>query len=161
PLPGERPDDGDVQGRRDGPGDGPARHQHRLGDLHDVVPAPGAPLRHGALQRRREHRAEYVGSAGRSDPSRQPDHAGGTARGAGQLTGNVTFYDGGTALGSAALSNGVAKLTQVKLGPGNHNLTAAYQATSSFAGSRSATMHFAVASTTVTTLQVPTLVLGQ
>jgi ELWxxDGT repeat protein len=84
-----------------------------------------------------------------------------TAPGAGQLTGNVTFYDGPTALGSAPVSNGVAKLTQVKLGPGNHNLTAAYQATASFAGSRSGTVHFAVASTTVTALQVPTLVLGQ
>jgi ELWxxDGT repeat protein len=84
-----------------------------------------------------------------------------TAPGAGQLTGQVTFYDGGTALGSAPVSNGVAKITQVKLGPGNHNLTAAYKATASFAGSRSATVRFAVASTTVTTLQVPTLVLGE
>jgi hypothetical protein len=84
-----------------------------------------------------------------------------TAPGAGQLTGKVTFYDGITALGSATVTNGVAKIMQVKLGPGNHNLTAAYEAIASFAGSRSATVRFAVASTTVTALQVPTLVLGQ
>jgi hypothetical protein len=54
----------------------------------------------------------------------------GPPQAASQPTGTVTFYDAGTAIGTATLrrsgSNGVATLTTKALGPGTHTITAGY-----------------------------------
>ncbi len=57
--------------------------------------------------------------------------------GTGTATGTVTFLDGDVVLGKGTLSSGKAKLLNVKLGPGGHNLTAKYGGDTVFAGSLS------------------------
>ncbi len=52
-------------------------------------------------------------------------------------TGTVTFYDGGTPLGSPAVSGGVATFTTSTLTAGNHNITATYNGSVAYAGSTS------------------------
>jgi Bacterial Ig-like domain (group 3)/Beta-propeller repeat len=53
----------------------------------------------------------------------------------GTVTGTVTFYDGTTALKTAALSGGVAKFTTSTLTLGSHSITATYNGSISFIGS--------------------------
>ena len=53
-------------------------------------------------------------------------------------TGSVTFKDGTTTLGSAALSAGVARVTTSNLTVGSHAITATYEGSASFLGSTSA-----------------------
>jgi len=53
----------------------------------------------------------------------------------GTVTGNVTFYDGTTALQTMALSGGVAKYTTSTLTSGAHTITATYNGSTSFTGS--------------------------
>jgi hypothetical protein len=53
----------------------------------------------------------------------------------GTVKGNVTFYDGATALQTVALSGGVAKFTTSALTSGSHPITATYNGSSSFTGS--------------------------
>jgi hypothetical protein len=53
----------------------------------------------------------------------------------GTVKGNVTFYDGSTALLTVALSGGVAKFTTSTLTSGSHNITATYNGSASFTGS--------------------------
>jgi hypothetical protein len=55
-------------------------------------------------------------------------------------TGTVIFKNGGTSLGSATLSNGVATFTTSELPAGNDNLTAVYTGNEAFAGSTSAVL---------------------
>jgi hypothetical protein len=63
-----------------------------------------------------------------------------------QITGTVTFYEGGTylgngtnsggtVLGTGALSNGVATFTTTALAIGNHSITAVYSGTANILGS--------------------------
>jgi fibronectin-binding autotransporter adhesin len=64
-----------------------------------------------------------------------------TASGATTPTGTVTFLDGGTVLGTAALdANGRAVLTRADLGAGGHSLTAVYQGQGAFVTSTSAAL---------------------
>ncbi|HEX8615973.1 MAG TPA: M36 family metallopeptidase, partial [Thermoanaerobaculia bacterium] len=56
----------------------------------------------------------------------------------GAATGNVTFFDGATNLGTAALVNGVATLTTSALSVGAHSLTATYAGGPGFLTSTSA-----------------------
>jgi parallel beta-helix repeat protein len=51
--------------------------------------------------------------------------------------GAVTFYDGGTAIGTGTLSGGVATLTTSALGGGNHAITAGYGGSATHRGSTS------------------------
>lgn len=60
--------------------------------------------------------------------------------GAGTPTGNVTFYDGATALGKAALSNGVAVFTTSTLAVGSHSISAVYSGDANDLGSASSTL---------------------
>ena len=53
----------------------------------------------------------------------------------GTPTGTVTFYDGATALKTAALSGGIAKLTTKTLPSGSHSITATYNGNAVFSGS--------------------------
>ena len=53
------------------------------------------------------------------------------------LTGNVTFYDGGTDLGSVPVSQGVATYTTASLAPGSHSIVAEYSEDPNFSGSNS------------------------
>lgn len=53
-------------------------------------------------------------------------------------TGNVTFYDGTTALGTRALSGGTASLVTSSLAAGSHSLTAVYTGDANNAGATSA-----------------------
>jgi hypothetical protein len=53
--------------------------------------------------------------------------------------GTVTFYDGGTSLGSGSVSNGQALLTNNSLTPGSHSLTAVYSGDFNFSSSTSST----------------------
>ena len=53
----------------------------------------------------------------------------------GTVTGNVTFYDGTTALKTVGLSGGVAKFTTSTLTSGAHSITATYNGSTSFIGS--------------------------
>jgi hypothetical protein len=53
----------------------------------------------------------------------------------GTVTGNVTFYDGATALKTVAVSGGVAKFTTSTLTSGSHNITATYNGSGNFTGS--------------------------
>jgi hypothetical protein len=56
----------------------------------------------------------------------------------GAATGSVTFYDGGTQLGTASLSNnGTATYTTSSLAAGNHSVTAVYSGDGNFLGGSS------------------------
>ena len=55
-------------------------------------------------------------------------------------TGTVTFYDGGSPLGSGTLSGGQATLTASSLTAGSHSITASYSGDSSFFQSSSAAL---------------------
>jgi hypothetical protein len=63
---------------------------------------------------------------------------------AGTPTGQVTFLDGATPLGSAAISSGVATLTTSTLTTGAHSITATYTANGNFAASSSSTLSLTV-----------------
>ena len=52
-------------------------------------------------------------------------------------TGMVTFFDGTSQIGQAAISSGIASLTVATLAPGIHNLTASYAAIAVFSASQS------------------------
>ena len=52
-------------------------------------------------------------------------------------TGNVTFKDGGTTIGTAAVAGGVATLNTTSLGVGTHSITATYAGNTNFIGSTS------------------------
>ncbi len=71
--------------------------------------------------------------------------------------GNVTFYDGSTSLGTAALSSGKATLTTSSLSGGSHSLTATYAGSASFYSSTSAALSQTVgwATTTALTTSLP------
>ena len=60
-----------------------------------------------------------------------------TAPGEGTPTGNVTLYDGSTALDTEVLSGGSATFTTSSLAVGTHSITAVYDGDSSFNGSTS------------------------
>ena len=51
-------------------------------------------------------------------------------------TGNVTFYDGATTIGTAALGGGVAQLTTSSLSGGSHSLSCAYGGSALYATSQ-------------------------
>jgi O-glycosyl hydrolase len=72
----------------------------------------------------------------------------------GAPTGNVSFFDGTTNIGTAVLTNGVASLTVNTLSAGaTHSLTASYAGTSSFATSTSGSVALVVnATATITVL---------
>ena len=53
--------------------------------------------------------------------------------------GTVTFYDGGTSLGSGSVSNGQALLTNNSLTPGSHSIKAVYSGDFNFSSSTSST----------------------
>jgi Bacterial Ig-like domain (group 3) len=53
----------------------------------------------------------------------------------GTVTGNVTFYDGTTALKTVSVIGGVAKFTTSTLTSGAHTITAKYNGSASFNGS--------------------------
>jgi len=71
-------------------------------------------------------------------------------------TGTVTFYDGGGALGSAAVSSGIARLSTSGLSVGTHSITASYGGDSTYNGSTSSVLSQAVNSTTITDTTAPT-----
>jgi hypothetical protein len=58
----------------------------------------------------------------------------------GTPTGNVTFFDGGTSLGSVSLSGTSAQLTLASLSLGSHSITAKYNGDSNYTASSSATL---------------------
>ena len=66
-------------------------------------------------------------------------------------TGIVTFYDGGTSLGSAPLSNGNASITVSNLSVATHSLSAVYAGDSNFNGSQSASSSVIVNKLTTST----------
>jgi probable HAF family extracellular repeat protein len=71
----------------------------------------------------------------------------------GQATGTVTFKDGPTTLGSAAVSGNLASLTSSSLAFGIHSITAIYSGDSNFIGSASNTLSQVVrAAATITLL---------
>jgi hypothetical protein len=55
--------------------------------------------------------------------------------GSGTPIGSVSFLDGGSPLGSAPLSGGVATYSTTALGTGTHTITASYQGFEAFSGS--------------------------
>jgi hypothetical protein len=59
---------------------------------------------------------------------------------AGTPTGNVTFFDGGSSLGSASLSGSSAQLTVAALSLGSHSVTAKYNGDSNYTASLSAAL---------------------
>jgi uncharacterized repeat protein (TIGR01451 family) len=71
-------------------------------------------------------------------------------------TGSVTFFDGGAALGTSAISSGVATFTTSSLANGSHSITATYGGDANFAGSNSAALnHVVKAQTSVTLVSAP------
>ena len=60
-----------------------------------------------------------------------------TAPGSGTPTGQVTFYDGTTAIDTETLSGGMASYTTTSLAIGGHSITAQYLGSTDFAGSPS------------------------
>lgn len=58
----------------------------------------------------------------------------------GTPTGNVTFFDGGTSLGSVSLSGTSAQLTLASLSLGSHSITAKYNGDSNYTASSSASL---------------------
>lgn len=86
-----------------------------------------------------------------------------TGQGAGTVAGTVSFFDGATFLGQAAVSSGQAVLTLGSLLPGTHNVTAQFQGTANFATSVSPSLSQLVnkrATTTVVTVSVSNPLLG-
>jgi FtsP/CotA-like multicopper oxidase with cupredoxin domain len=79
-------------------------------------------------------------------------------------TGTVTFYDGATSLGSAALNgSGVATFTAASLPIGSNSITAVYNAVSPFSGSTSAALTVTInkiATTTTLTASATTATAG-
>src|SRR5258708_11563437 len=65
---------------------------------------------------------------------------GPAASSSGTPTGNVTFFDGGTSLGSVNLSGSSAQLTLASLSLGSHSITAKYNGDSNYTASSSATL---------------------
>jgi len=59
-------------------------------------------------------------------------------------TGSVQFRDGGTAIGTAALVNGVATFSTTALKNGNHSITAAYLGDSNVGASQSAPLTYKI-----------------
>jgi hypothetical protein len=85
--------------------------------------------------------------------------------GSGKPAGTVAFYDGGTALGTATLANGVATLKVSSLSVGSHALTAVYNNTdgnytTSTSTALTQTVNQAHTSTTLTS-SAPTAAYGQ
>ncbi|MGA2966658.1 MAG: Ig-like domain repeat protein [Terriglobales bacterium] len=66
--------------------------------------------------------------------------AGITPQYGGQASGTVTFQDGSTTLGSAAVSGNAASLTTSSLAVGTHSVTAVYSGDSDFTGTTSNTV---------------------
>ena len=83
---------------------------------------------------------------------------------AGTPTGTVVFYNGTTSMGSASLSGGIASLQAPGFHHGTYPITAAYQGSSSFAGSTSPILYQVVhelvyaTSTSLETSRTPILV---
>ncbi|HWE04162.1 MAG TPA: Ig-like domain-containing protein, partial [Tepidisphaeraceae bacterium] len=79
------------------------------------------------------------------------------APGAGTPTGTVSFFDGATLLGTAALTGGVATLDATLLVVGSHSLTSVYNGSAGFTASTSPTDTITVnqASTTAITTASP------
>jgi hypothetical protein len=69
----------------------------------------------------------------------------------GTPTGTITFLDGSTALGTAAMTNGTAQFTISTLTPANHFITAKYNGDANFAGNTSAQANLVVSQATTTT----------
>lgn len=67
-----------------------------------------------------------------------------------QATGTVTFYDGATALGSVALSQGVATYVTSSLSAATHSITAVYAGDSNYAAATSSAVSQVVIDYTVT-----------
>ena len=72
----------------------------------------------------------------------------------GQASGTVTFLDGTTTLGSAAVSGNAASLTTSSLAAGKHSITATYGGDSSLTGSTSSVLSQVVTNSTSTTTLV-------
>jgi Bacterial Ig-like domain (group 3) len=75
----------------------------------------------------------------------------------GQASGTVTFKDGATTLGSAAVSGNAASLTTSSLAIGTHSITAVYSGDSNFVGSTSNTVSQVVTKATTTTTLVSSI----
>ena len=70
----------------------------------------------------------------------------------GTATGNVTFFDGVTSLGTGALNgSGVATLTVSTLAVGTHSITASYAGTGSFTASTSSAVSLVITAIATTT----------
>ncbi|HEY5331237.1 MAG TPA: Ig-like domain repeat protein [Acidobacteriaceae bacterium] len=70
----------------------------------------------------------------------------------GTPTGNVTFFDGATSLGTGTLNgSGVATLTVSTLAVGSHSITANYAGAGSFTASTSSAVALAISAVTTTT----------
>jgi hypothetical protein len=75
------------------------------------------------------------------------------SRASGTPEGDVTFYDGGTPIGTAALDgSGVATFATSSLTTGTHSITAGYAATTGFQGSTSAALSQIVRAASTTTV---------
>jgi len=73
----------------------------------------------------------------------------------GTPTGTITFLDGSTSLGTAAMTNGTAQFTIATLTPANHFITAKYNGDTNFAGNTSGQANLVVSqAATTTTLSV-------
>ncbi len=77
-------------------------------------------------------------------PLRLTATVGAAAPGGGTPTGTVTFYNGKKALGTAALSGGVAILTTTRVPRGNHPITVIYHGDADFTATTSAPLHEAI-----------------
>jgi hypothetical protein len=76
--------------------------------------------------------------------------------GGGIPTGEVTFENGATPLGTKSLSNGVAKYTTMALPAGSDSITAVYGGDENYSGSTSAPLaQFVIAATTITITSSP------
>ncbi len=79
-------------------------------------------------------------------------------------SGTVTFFDGATSLGTAALSSDAAQLSVSNLSAGSHSITAKYNGDSNFSGSTSAVLTQTInpgASTTAVASSLNPSVFGQ
>lgn len=87
------------------------------------------------------------------------------APGAGIPSGNVTFRDGATALGTTALTAGTASFTTSSLTAGSHSITASYGSNGNFSASASAavlqTVNKASTTMTVSSITPNPVVVGQ
>jgi hypothetical protein len=128
------------------------------GDANDLASDSAALMHHVDLSHTATTLSSSMSSATYGQPVTFTAVVSIADAGAGTLSGMVTFMDGSTVLGSAALdSGGMASLTISSLAVGGHSITASYGGDASFAASSSNAVNVSVDLIPTTTMLVSSM----